>query len=457
MLQLRSARAALASWVGRSRNVFWLVVCIVSPLTFATSVAQACVPGDFCHPPEVPADCNLYICRAVGGGTCWPDRPIICDDGDPCTVNTCVNSQCVYTPISDGQPCQGPPDNNRCLVGGTCQSGACTDKVPAQCNDNNPCTTDSCDPVTGCTYTLISCDDGNECTTDTCVSQTGACSHAPRPGTCDDNNPCTFNDTCTTNANGEFVCLGSSACPSDNNLCTDDIPDPDTCECFHTPHDCSDGIACTTDTCATSTGCAHQPHPAAQAVAVTFGSNQTATWGPTSDATFWNAYRGDPRGADGEPAVGGVRSHLLRKRRRLRRRRHPHHRRGHSSSGHRLLLLRQRGESVRRERSRERRLGGRRRIDSGAQPGALSDASLIPAGRTPAARSPRMAERRGRVYNSPRLGGSDGGLQDLRYQRRRNVSREVSHLSRDGVRRGQVRPQRPHLLHRVLRRHVLPR
>jgi hypothetical protein len=295
MPQLRSARIAGRHWIDEcARKALWLVVCVVSPLTFATSLAHACVPGDFCHPPEVPADCNYYICRAIGGGTCWLDRLIICDDGDPCTVNACVNSQCVYTPIPDGQPCQGPPDNNRCLVGGTCQSGACTDKVPAQCNDNNPCTTDSCDPVTGCTYTLISCDDGNECTTDTCVSQTGACSHAPRPGggRCDDNNPCTFDDICTTNANGEFVCLGSSACPSDNNLCTDDIPDPDSCECLHPAHDCSDGIACTTDTCSAATGCAHQPHAAAQAVAVAFGSNQTATWGATSDATIWNTYRG---------------------------------------------------------------------------------------------------------------------------------------------------------------------
>ena len=49
------------------------------------------------------------------------------------------------------------------------------------CNDNNPCTTDSCDAVKGCIYTVIpgcgsnctysSCNDFNLCTSDVCTPQ----------------------------------------------------------------------------------------------------------------------------------------------------------------------------------------------------------------------------------------------------------------------------------------------
>jgi hypothetical protein len=302
-------------------------------------VRQNAVGTGNCTPPD---SCNLYGCVR---GECSLQFTIPCaDDNNPCTDEVCPGGVCTHRPKADGSPC----NQDRCPVGnGVCQAGQCVGQATWNCDDGNPCTNDTCsiaggycqhDPVScddgnqctfdtcnpatgacghaltscddgnlcttdlpcspnaGCVHTV--CDDGNECTRDTCLSpQTGACSHAPIPGPCDDHNPCTFNDTCSTNAQGQFVCIGSSACPSDNNQCTDDIPDPDTCECFHAPHDCSDGIACTTDTCATSTGCAHQPHPAAAAVAVTFGSNQTATWGPSNDATFWNTYRGSIPGA----------------------------------------------------------------------------------------------------------------------------------------------------------------
>jgi hypothetical protein len=36
------------------------------------------------------------------------------------------------------------------------------------CNDNNVCTLDSCDPQSGCSNSPISCDDGNVCTIDSC-------------------------------------------------------------------------------------------------------------------------------------------------------------------------------------------------------------------------------------------------------------------------------------------------
>jgi hypothetical protein len=45
------------------------------------------------------------------------------------------------------------------------------------CNDNNLCTTDTCDPATGsCVHTQLSCDDNDTCTADSCDQAVG-CVH----------------------------------------------------------------------------------------------------------------------------------------------------------------------------------------------------------------------------------------------------------------------------------------
>ncbi|MBM4398646.1 MAG: hypothetical protein FJ087_23535, partial [Deltaproteobacteria bacterium] len=59
------------------------------------------------------------------------------------------------------------------------------------CDDQNACTTDTCDKLTGCRNDYA-CDDGNACTTDTCDKSAG-CGHADL--TCWDGNACTT-DTC---------------------------------------------------------------------------------------------------------------------------------------------------------------------------------------------------------------------------------------------------------------------
>jgi len=86
-----------------------------------------------CPPPSTPTP------------TATPTT-IVCDDGDPCTIDTVVNGQCVYTPIN--------------------------------CDDGDACTIDSC--VAGeCVHTPKDCSDGNVCTIDSCDPQTGECLHTP--------------------------------------------------------------------------------------------------------------------------------------------------------------------------------------------------------------------------------------------------------------------------------------
>src|SRR5207244_7516461 len=64
------------------------------------------------------------------------------------------------------------------------------------CNDNNPCTDDTCDPVLGCVYTP---NDNN---------------------TCSDNSVCTTNDHCSAG-----TCVGTPISCDDSDVCTDDSCD----------------------------------------------------------------------------------------------------------------------------------------------------------------------------------------------------------------------------------------
>ena len=142
-----------------------------------------------------------------------------CNDENPCTDDSCVDTKCVYTPNT--VPCD---DGNECTVGDACKGGACSAGGAFTCpSDDNPCTDESCVPGQGCKSTpnTAPCDDGNECTVDD-ACKAGACS-----------------------AGGAFTC------PSDNNPCTDEICVPGQ-GCIEQNNDgsCSDGNPCTTgDTC----------------------------------------------------------------------------------------------------------------------------------------------------------------------------------------------------------------
>jgi len=75
------------------------------------------------------------------------------------------------------------------------------------CSDDNPCTSDACDPSDGCVSEHVAdgtaCDDGLFCWTgDQCES--GTCRSSPDPSLCDDSNPCTF-DTCNEGS-GTYFC-----------------------------------------------------------------------------------------------------------------------------------------------------------------------------------------------------------------------------------------------------------
>ena len=191
-----------------------------------------------------------------------------CDDGHPCTDDTCSDiGICVNTSVD----CD---DGDSCTVD-SCDgpSGECVHQ-PVDCDDGNPCTTDSCDPASGCVNepNTNPCDDGDACTTDdTCTD--GACAGGP-PVDCDDGVECTVDgcveDNCVstvddTICDNGLYCDGLETCDATRGCQAGDPPcgdlncdeDTDTCVCL-ADDDCDDGVNCTLDECLDSV-CVNTP------------------------------------------------------------------------------------------------------------------------------------------------------------------------------------------------------
>lgn len=186
-------------------------------------------------------------------GVCVPGPTLSCDDQNPCTEDSCdpVNG-CVFS--ATDKPCD---DGNPCSVGDSCATGVCKGASFIQCDDTNPCTTDSCNPLSGCVYQPhnLPCDDGNLCSVgDFC--QAGGCKPGLDEITCDDGNPCTT-DVCDSEVGCKFT-PNDLAC-SDGSDCTVE----DTCSqgaCVGVGAlKCDDGNPCTEDLCLPDEGCQHLP------------------------------------------------------------------------------------------------------------------------------------------------------------------------------------------------------
>ena len=176
--------------------------CITAP-----NDAKPCSDNDMCTLGDkcsggvctgTPLDCNdnnVCTSKSCDSKVGCVIKNANCDDKNDCTLDGCAAGVgCTHENV-DGQACD---DGDLCTIKGKCTAGACISQ-PQVCDDTNPCTVDSCNPKTGCTYlpaadTAATCDDGNLCTTDACHN--GACVGTPK--TCDDGNPCTI-DTCDPN------------------------------------------------------------------------------------------------------------------------------------------------------------------------------------------------------------------------------------------------------------------
>jgi hypothetical protein len=198
-------------------------------------VGASCSDGNACNGAE---SCD-------GAGSCRTGMAPIVDDGNPCTADACDPMMGVtHSPLppgigcSDGDACNGA---EVCDGGGMCLSGA-----PLESDDGNPCTADSCDPSAGVSNVPVaagtSCSNGDACDGDETCDGAGSCA-AGSPAMVDDNNPCTA-DACdpvtgvshtplvNTPCGGGNICLPSGECGAG--------------ECFGRPvgFSCSDRNAC---------------------------------------------------------------------------------------------------------------------------------------------------------------------------------------------------------------------
>ncbi|MEC9073471.1 MAG: hypothetical protein VX938_13855, partial [Myxococcota bacterium] len=137
--------------------------------------------------------CTDDVCDPTYGCQ-YLDNKKTCDDGDLCTTeDLCGVGVCRGVPtVCPGEGCFCDPDSGGCVCPIPCE--------PTDCDDGNPCTADTCDPVDGCLHSPTDegepCDDGDACTLETaCDTGTCACGDGCAAPDCDDGNPCTA-DTC---------------------------------------------------------------------------------------------------------------------------------------------------------------------------------------------------------------------------------------------------------------------
>jgi hypothetical protein len=147
----------------------------------------SCNDGSLCTPTD--------RCQA---GVCVGLDPVTCASPDQCHVAACdpTTGTCTVFPLVDGSPCD---DGDLCTRTDTCQAAACRGERPVRCTARDQChLPGTCAPTTGLCDDPpapdgTGCDDGDACTVaDACLG--GICSGGSR--TCDDQDPCTT-DSCT--------------------------------------------------------------------------------------------------------------------------------------------------------------------------------------------------------------------------------------------------------------------
>lgn len=223
-----------------------------------------CVPNivdGLCHmkatavPCDGEATCDLSGSYPTYGQCVSCTANVECDDQNPCTADSCnpATGTCAHPAVATGTPCD---DGDKCNGIETCVTGVCKAGTPLDCNDNEVCTTEACSPSQGCVHheNSAACDDGDVCTVDDVCAEK-SCQSGDELD-CDDGNACTA-ETCDPVEGCAHAPVSDTTACDDGNACTLQ----DACAagaCTWTAKSCTDNNPCTTDTCNPATGaCAH--------------------------------------------------------------------------------------------------------------------------------------------------------------------------------------------------------
>ncbi len=176
--------------------------CAFQPLATPCDDGDACTDSDTCD----------------SAGSCIAGSTLACDDLEICTDDSCnPASGCVF--VNNSNACD---DDDACTTSDACSGGSCQGGSPLVCDDLEICTDDSCNPSSGCVFTNNSntCDDGNICTApDVCSA--GSCVSGP-PVPCDSDLDGIYDstDNCTNHANAS---QNDTDCDGFGNRCDADF------------------------------------------------------------------------------------------------------------------------------------------------------------------------------------------------------------------------------------------
>jgi hypothetical protein len=189
-----------------------------------------------------------------------------CNDNNPCTDDTCVQSLCVHA--NNTVTCD---DGNYCNGTATCAGGSCVPGTPPVCPDDG----NYCNGVAMCDEATDSCvpgpppvcpDDGIYCNgAEACDEATDSCGHVNPPSCPSDNLYCNGTEACdeATDSCGR---VNPPSCPSDNLYCngTEACDEAtDSCGRVNPPSCPSDNLYCNgTEACDEATdSCGHVNPP----------------------------------------------------------------------------------------------------------------------------------------------------------------------------------------------------
>ncbi|HIA04184.1 MAG TPA: hypothetical protein EYN66_20190 [Myxococcales bacterium] len=209
-----------------------------------TDGSEPCTSNEQCGPSSQFPMCKSSICDTVTG-------------------------QCVEQVAENGAKC-GAED--KCGPGGECEDGECVvSLVSAECNDDNVCTEDTCDPATGCVFTAIEnccvdaatdCGEAGSCVVLTC--EENSCVSTPVVGCCTSDEDCGVSACATISCQDSTCvskvvagcCVKAGDCDDGDdctlNGCISNACVTETkvsCKACTKAKDCNDNDGCTEDTC----------------------------------------------------------------------------------------------------------------------------------------------------------------------------------------------------------------